>query len=305
LNKKIILALGLIAFIISIFLFVGWFSNVQTVKILDTINVQTQEPLSIVGRTINNNDFYLDVAKGAVVDKSVVHKFGANENVGTNWVVVSQSGYYQTPKTAKTISVVSDSVADDVGGIGAWQIKVYGLDSDFNEIQETVTLDGTNSVTLSNSYIRIFRSYIVSSGSYANQTIGSHQGTITFSDVDSNIWMQIGFIDGFPAGQTEMGAYTIPAGKTGYILSKHVIIESNKQIDVSMFKREYADDVTAGYSGAMRIIEHFHGLDDVFNTGFITPKGVLPEKTDIGFMAKTTSGTGSVSVEFEVLLVDN
>ena len=55
----------------------------------------------------------------------------------------------------------------------------------------------------------------------------------------------------------------------------------------------------------MRITEREIGVQGGFDHHFAVPKGGHVGPCDIGFMAKVASGTASLSVEFELLLIDD
>lgn len=120
-------------------------------------------------------------------------------------------------------------------------------------------------------------------------------------------WSRISLFDSYAQGQSEIGAYTIPKGKTGYVLSIELDVDSSKPLDIMFFKRENSNDTTAPYTGVIRAIEHFQA---VTNEITINPKstiGKFPEYTDIGFLATASGGgtQGAIDVDFEILLIDN
>lgn len=251
-------------------------------------------------------DSYVEVMKGNVPGHSIVNKFGRNPSIGTSLSFVSISGQYQTPLTSQNLEILSSSALDTLAGTGGRSVVVIGLDGDFNEINETVNLNGVTPVQLSKKFIRVFRMYVASSGTYATTTTSSHVGTITLRNTGAGvIWSRITVADGIGIGQSQIGGYTIPAGKTAYLLSKHISIESNKPSSIYFFKRENADDNVTGYTGTMRLFEENDGITEQFVVKPHAPLNKFPEKTDVGYFAKVTSTTASISVEFQLLLVDN
>ncbi len=188
---------------------------------------------------IHSRDFYLEVQKGNIPFHSIVHKFGLNNSLSASWSVVSSSGLYQVPTTAQALEIVSTSANDTAAGSGARTVFFQGLDANFVLQSETVTMNGLTPVPLVNTYIRGFRAYVFTSGTYASLTAPSHVGTITIQGSGSGVkWVVIPIIGTFPSGQSAVAVYTIPAGKTGYILSKIATVESNKPVDLSLFKEK-------------------------------------------------------------------
>jgi hypothetical protein len=91
-----------------------------------------------------------------------------------------------------------------VVGTGARTLRIQGLDSSYNFAEETVDMDGTTTVTTTQTFLRVFRMSVETAGS-----TGNNEGTITVtytggSDVAATISQG--------NGQTLMALYTIPAG---------------------------------------------------------------------------------------------
>ena len=249
-------------------------------------------------------DFLIEVQKGDVPGHSIVHKFGES-TVGTTLQPVTESGFYRTPTVATALEFVSDDVNDTAAGSGAREITVIGLNSSWVEVTQTFATNGTTPVALVTDLIRLYRWYVSSSGTYADQSNGSHAGTLTIREAGAGqVWTTI---DTTPLakGQSQIGVYTIPVGKTGYIVSEHAVVDSNKDIDILAFRRDNADDVTVPYSGVMRMLNQFIGVAGDIPLVPRSPMSGLVGPCDVGFMAKVDTGTGAVSVDFEILLVDD
>ena len=252
-----------------------------------------------------NNDFYFEVAKGDVRGHSVVHKFGASDDVGTGWTVISSSKTYQTPTTAAALEIVSDDNTNDIiTGTGARKVIVQGLGADWLPLEEEITLTGTTVAPLVNSYLRVFRMWVSESGAYATTAGASHDSTITLQGASAGVvWGVIAAEAGFGYGQSLIGAYTVPIGKTAYLTHLHATVESNKTATLAFFKRALADDVTAGYTGTMRVQQLYRGIQDNVEDEFRVPLNGFVGPCDIGFFGKFGTGTGDIAVDFEILLV--
>lgn len=252
---------------------------------------------------IGTTEWYQRVSQGLVPGYSVIHKFGYG-SVGTTLIPVSPAGVYQTPTTAQALEFVSSSVNDTAAGSGAREITVIGLDANWAEVSQTVTTNGTTAVALGTNLIRLYRWYVSSSGTYASSAAGSHAGTLTIRAAGAGAtWDTIGATP-FPFGQSEIAAYTIPAGKTGYLVMKHYTVDGTKSYDIYFFKRESANDVSAPYP-AMRIVERELDIQGSVTSEFVIPRSGFAGPCDVGVMAKVASGTGSISAEFILLLKDN
>jgi len=290
------LKLKLILFLLPAFVFSGCMST----------GVGIVDGESFDNTTIITQNFLDQIALGNVEGAYIVHKFGANDNVGTTLSPISLSGNYRTPISATALEILSTNANDNSVGTGARKVRIFGLNSSGDEITEDILLSGTTPVVLSNSYLRLYRAYIVESGSYATQTTPSHLGTITIREVGGGAtWTTINLIGGsFGTGQTEIGAYTVPRGYSCWLLRKVMSVNSNKVANLYFFQRQNITDTTAPYS-AMRLVEKHIGISDTFELVSRSAVSKFHELTDIGFIGNTNTGTAEVSVEFELVCLDN
>lgn len=141
---------------------------------------------------------------------SPLQKFGYLPDIDaaeTDEDIWDGTGAYSWPAAAATMKISSSSVADTSAGTGAQTVRVYGLNSDWEEIIVDMTLNGQTGVTIGTDLIRVHRAYAL--------TVGS--GDVNAGDV----WIGTGAITaGVPAvkyagisegmGQTLMAIYTIP-----------------------------------------------------------------------------------------------
>ena len=113
---------------------------------------------------------------------------------------------YPFKTTATLMEVVSTSVNDAVAGTGATSIIVQGLDPNYNEVSETVLLNGTTAVPTVNTYIAINACFVTGAGVGA-----TNAGTISIRDVGGGTVRQI-----IPVGYSisRSSVYTVPAGYT-------------------------------------------------------------------------------------------
>jgi len=187
------------------------------------------------------SDFGVDVAKGEVPGHSVIQKFGRNSAVGSSFVPICLSGFYRTPTSNTALEVVSTDADDTFLGAGARTIYYEGLQVQSGllvVVSDVVELDGTTAVALPDSLIRLYRWYVASSGTYATQSAGSHQGDITIQESGGgSVWAKIEN-NGFPRAQSQIGAYTVPTGFTAYVGKISYSVESDKEADILMFKRD-------------------------------------------------------------------
>lgn len=243
------------------------------------------------------------IANGEVAGVIRVDKFGAG-TVGTTLVPISGAATYKTPTTATSLEFVSDNASDGVGGSGAREVHITGLDSNFLEITQNLTTNGTTPVPLSIDLIRLYRWSVISSGNYADETSGSHSGNLTIRGLGSGpVWDTIENTP-FPAGMSHIGAFSIPIGKTGYLVTKRITVDSLKTVNAYFFVRDRINDITAPYTGIMKLIERDFGLTGTTDVMIKTVKGPFVGPADIGALAQTSVGTAEVSINFDMLLLD-
>lgn len=258
---------------------------------------------------IANKDFWFEVVKGNVAGHSVVHKFGARALVGTTLAVVSSAGVYQMPSTLTSLEVLSDDNTNDVaGGAGIRTVEVIGISDtggSWTEETQEIALNGTTVVPVPNQQWRNFRLKAKDVGVYGGDLTPSHNSIVTLRvAAGGNTWSQITSEGTFGQGQSEIAAFTVPKGKTGYLLIKKVGVEGNKNVDVFMNLRDNSDTLTAPFS-AIRVVELDKALAGQTTEMFVAPQLIGVGPTDMWFTAKTAAGTSAVSIEAEIVLVDD
>lgn len=261
-------------------------------------------PFSLNSKDSTRPDFPTRVVLGDVSGWTAVRKFGAADSIGTSQTVIASAKTYQTPTSAQALEILSSDANDTSAGTGARTVTVHGLGSDWTETSETVAMNGTSAVALSTSFVRVFRMYVATSGTYATASASSHAGTITLrGDGGGATWATINTIGGVGIGQSEIGVYTVPAGKQAIVLGRELTVETNKSVNVEFYFRENADTVSAPFS-AMRVLEVDRAVDGDLERTYPEPLGPFTGPCDIGFFAAATSGTASIEVSFSILLRD-
>ena len=117
---------------------------------------------------------------------------------------------YPFKSTATTMEVFSTNAADTAAGVGARTLVVNGLDANYNEISETVTLNGAT-VAMVNTYIAINSAFVATSGS-SNGSVGD------IHIRDSGGGTVRGIVDAV-YGTMRSSIYTVPAGHTLSVIS--------------------------------------------------------------------------------------
>ena len=193
---------------------------------------------SSITRVGTSEPFELQVSRGQISFHYPLHKFGFNPDVDDALETVwAEGGLYSYLSAATVLKVSSSSTDDTSAGTGARTVQLYGLDADYNEINETVTLNGQTAVNTTNSFLRINRMVVRTAGTGGTNAgvIYAGTGTVT-TGVPANKYATIAIGD----GQTLMALWTVPAGFTLYIYQTDVTVattQNNKYATASLVAR--------------------------------------------------------------------
>ena len=157
--------------------------------------------ISSISRVGTSEPFELQVARDQIYKHDTLFKYGYNSAIiNVEETIWDAGGLYAYPSSAVAMTVTSASGATDSGV----KVMVSGLDADYSELTEEVTLNASGTATTTGLFLRVFRAFVSGSDEPA--------GNITITN-SSTTYAQI------TAGenQTLMAVYTVPAGKTLYI----------------------------------------------------------------------------------------
>lgn len=254
-----------------------WNKNDQGYRSQDTTIFESVVISDQFGNPIN--DFgavsaSLYLARGLQTGYQHINKFGYRDAVGSTFEAIWDGGTaYSYVTTAGTASLTSTD-----GGDTGIAVEIQGLDADYNLVEETINVGSTGSRVFS----RVFRAIAQS----------DNAGDIDVT-VDSGVRAKI--LEG--AGQTLMAVYTVPAGKTAYLLKfQGSIDKSNGECKFRIMSRPH----TAGFT-----VKGQFGTAAGSSVTYDYPIPLrFDEKTDIEVRALSgaTMGAGSV---FDLVLVDN
>ena len=261
-------------------------------------------PTQQFGLNVVTNHMF-QVAQGGTEAYSFVNKFGRAIAVGTSIVDVdarATPAVYTWLQAAVQLEAISSS-GNDVAttGTGARTIRVLGKDANFVDCSADIAMNGTSASTATTqTFLRIERAYVLTSGRYAKSDAGSHVGTITIRTSGAGAIHL--YIPITPAlGQSLSAKFTIPTGYTGYMHHAFFTVDSLKTADFYLFRRTNADAIAAPY-GAQRVIETFNGVSRPFSRTWDVPIK-LTEKTDIWVSCIAASAATNVSASFDILLI--
>lgn len=242
--------------------------------------------------------FELQVSRGQIQGHKSLFVFGNNADInGSVETIWSQGGVYAYPAAAIAMKVSSSSADDDAAGTGARTVVVTGLDENYNEASETVTLDGQTEVLTTTTFIRIFAAYVATAGSggTAAGTIYVGTGTVT-AGVPATIYAAI------PLGEnrTQSCIWTVPAGYTLYVTGGTFSAASNNAAQYVLGKF-----VIRPFGGVFQNTADITVNSNVFKYDWEVALPI-PEKTDIEARGIALSGSNFfVTAAFEGIYIKN
>lgn len=238
------------------------------------------------------------VAMDRVPGVSPVNKFGRNTDIDTATTPEDLWGgggvYAGFPEnTAEPIEVLSDSASDASAGVGARTVVIQGLNSDWLETSEAITLNGLTPVQSVNTYRRVHTMRVATSGSSVFNV-----GTITVrhATTEANVFLTM-----VPnTNQTNCSAYTVPAGKSAYLTDVIAIMRGavNGTADMAFWIRAFGQ--------APRLRRPFAVSSNFEHHDEISVPIQLAEKTDIIIRCTTVSTNNlEVAAGYDLVLVKN
>lgn len=168
-----------------------------------------------ITRLATYEPFNLQIARDEISYHKSIFKFGFNPDInGTEETIWDVGGVYAYPAAAIQMKVSSSSTNDTSAGTGARTVVVSGLDQNWNEASETVSLNGQTEVLTTTTFIRVNRAYVATAGSGGTAAGDIYVGTGTVTTgVPATIYAKITL----GQNQTLMAVWTVPAGYTAYI----------------------------------------------------------------------------------------
>ena len=240
----------------------------------------------------------LAISRGHSIGYRTLYKFGYNPDVDTQEETVwGNAGNYIWLDSAVNMFVSSTSVNDSGTGTGARTILIQGLDENYNEIEETITLNGQTQVTTQLSYLRIYRSFVTLAGSNQGTSGVIYMGSSgsTGGVPNSSVYASISI-----GNQTQIAAYTVPAGYTLYVDEINftaAVSQSNKLVHCKFNSRDYESNVFR--TRFVQVIQSNQLIQS-----FKYPQG-FAEKTDLECRVSTDTSNTAIGASFQGVLIKN
>lgn len=245
-----------------------------------------------------NYGFY-SITSGDFQKLNSIDKFGRNADIDTGTApedVWTQGDAYSFLSSETTLYISSSDNSD------TQEMTVMGLDGDYNLVTQTKDLTGQSQVALDTDLLRVFRCYNSDSTVLSGNIYIAESDTLTDGVPDTPSKIKAVVSNGH--GQTQMAIYTIPAGKTGYLIRWYVTINdasgsASKSAQVSLKIREFG-----------KVFRDRRDLGISSNGGHVDVRLTfpikIPEKSDIKITVESAGANDSdVSAGFDIILVDN
>ena len=259
-----------------------WNKDEQAYRAQDTTNFEVVmladengNPLNSYGAAAN-----IPIAAGLLDGYSHINKFGFRDVIAGSWQTIWDKAADYAYYAAATVTAVADNAggANDDGGT----VEVQGLDENYAPVTETLTIGGAASVA---QFSRVFRARMVTAN-----TGTTNEDEIRIKNGVNDVAVIIA-----GAGQTLMSLYTIPAGKTGYLMKLQGSVDANNDALFRLYARPFG--------GAFNVKGQFGVFAAGFNYDYPVPLR-FEEKTDLEVKGLSQNGIGGGAI-FDIILVDN
>lgn len=155
------------------------------------------------------SDIVVSGALGALPNVRRITALGNNPDIVGQEDIWTGGGTYPWMTAATSLEIVSSSANDTAAGTGARTVQIQGLDANYVEVNQTITLNGVTPVAVPTQIFRINAALVVTAGSG-----NTNAGTVTIRDSGGGTTravLQAGY------GISRQSQFTIPAGYTGII----------------------------------------------------------------------------------------
>ena len=234
-------------------------------------------------------DFPVRCATGRVEGIYPADKYGFNPSIeDTVEDIWNVGGVLQYLSSPETMDISSSSANDTAMGSGAQTIQLAGVDGNYEPLYETVTLDGINTVTTSNAFLRVNRMRVQTSGS----------GSVNEGDISAVATTAGTNQAQIPAltGSTTKSQFTVPSRYYAVVTSLTLGTLNNDQVESDLQVRTL--------NGSWITFYRLDFVESTFEQIFFSPI-VIPPKSDVRQQGVRVAGGGNVRISsyIEFLLI--
>lgn len=242
------------------------------------------------------SDIYFDISKGRVQGHRLFTIRGHNEDIGTSFETLWANGtLYPFLTTHTYLNISSSDVNDTLTGSGARTVYVEGLDNNYNQINETLNMNGQTPVSTINQYLRINKMYVVLVGATTLNEGIIYLGT---GPITNGKPLNVYYIIDAQYGESQVGVFTVPVNKTVYILNEYISTFASVEKEFELFLRIRC------FNQSIRRLDEHHMVRDNTYKAHIAPL-VCEGRTDIDLIAKVDVGSGVATFDIDIILVDS
>jgi len=238
------------------------------------MSITSYPKVTTMGGGVGDYPYFIQVSRGLVDGHKRLFKFGHNPEIqDISETIWDAGGLYTYPSSAVAMTVTSGAGATDNGVA----ITVQGLDSNYNEVSEEVTLASTGTATTTQTFLRVYRAFVSGSQAVTANTTIANGGT-TYAQINNG------------ENQTLMALWTVPAGYTAYLLDTKITAfteQNNKIATINVIARRE--------NGVFRTADKFDVFAAAITQDYKCPIP-FPEKTDIEVRAVATSSNADLRV---------
>lgn len=175
---------------------------------------------------------------------------------------------------------------------GIRELFIEGLDANFEEITESIALQGTTPVTTTSAFIRVNKAYAVRGGS-VNQAVGLIDGRFSVSG-DFAIVIIIS------ETTTQHAYFSVPSDRVGYLRSISISSASTDPLIVRIISRSNIPTINSPFVLIFKL-EVNNGFAQIDLNGITELQG----STDVEIDARALSGTTTTLSIALTMLVSN
>ena len=216
----------------------------------------------------------LSISAGADDEVSYVHQFGFTDGIASSDTPVSiHPSHSLYPFLTSASQLTLASTLSDTNNV-----TVYGLDANYDMIDEVVTLNGVTGVLTTQSFLRV---HSIVCNTTNTGVITAKVGADTLAEIRPNQLKSL------------MAVYTVPKGYTAFIMGVDASVNKGHDAVVDMYARA---------SGDFKI----QFTSDVYQSAYSYRPAIpikLPEMTDIDFRVSGVENSNTrVACGFELVL---
>lgn len=206
--------------------------------------------------------------------------------------------------TASTLKIASTNTNDTSAGTGLRRLTISGLNSNWDEISELITLNGQNPVVTSASFLRINSLFAEEVGS-AGRNLGDifvSNNADTFTGGIPNTQTLFAMLGSFdadnPTNLSHFGSYSVPRNHRLWLIKGNYYIDATDSKPLTLKEDAIYESSLGNRIGYTQGVIRLPSSRSIAFDG----AGAYPEKTDYNFKCKSDTGTIQGCLFYEATL---